>query len=125
MIAVNDLTDAGCHKKQLLERLLVILHPYAPHITEELWHRLGHETSIIDESFPAFEQSYLVESSFTYPVSVNGKKRTEISIELNISEDDLKKIVLENSTVQKWLEGNSFERIIYKPRQMINVVVKK
>jgi leucyl-tRNA synthetase len=125
MIAVNELTELRCHKKIILEKLLVLLHPYAPHISEELWHRLGHESSIIEESFPAFDESYLVESSFNYPVSINGKKRTEINIELNITREELEKIVLENSTVQKWIEGNSFERIIYKPKQMINVVVKK
>lgn len=125
MIAVNELTEIGCHKKDILGSLLILLHPYAPHVTEELWHRLGYETSIIDEAFPRLEEKHLVESSFTYPVSINGKKRTEISIDLSISEDELKKIVLENATVQKWIEGNAFERIIYKPKQMINVVVKK
>lgn len=125
MITVNELTDIKCHKKDILGSLLVLLHPYAPHVTEELWHSLGYPTSIIEESFPELNREYLVESAFNYPVSVNGKKRTEISIDLNITEEDLKKIVLGNSTVQKWIEGNSFERIIYKPRQMINVVVKK
>ena len=125
MITVNELNDLKCHKKEILAQLLVLLTPYAPHITEELWHFLGNESSIIEEPFPELKQEYLVESTFTYPVSVNGKKRTEINIDLNITEDDLKKIVLENSTIQKWIEGNSFERIIYKPRQMINVVVKK
>jgi leucyl-tRNA synthetase len=125
MITVNELNDIKCHKKEILGPLLVLLHPYAPHVTEELWHALGHQTSIINESFPQLKQEYLIESTFNYPVSVNGKKRTEISIDLNITEEDLRKIVLENSTIQKWIEGNSFERIIYKPRQMINVVVKK
>jgi len=125
MITVNELNDIKCHKKEILTPLLVLLQPYAPHVTEELWHCLGNESSIIEEPFPELKQEYLVESTFTYPVSVNGKKRTEINIDLNITEDDLKKIVLENSTIQKWIEGNSFERIIYKPRQMINVVVKK
>lgn len=125
MITVNELTDVKCHKKEILAPLLVLLHPYAPHVTEELWHVLGHQSSIINELFPVLRQEYLVESTFNYPVSVNGKKRTEISIDLNITEEDLRKIVLENSTIQKWIEGNSFERIIYKPRQMINVVVKK
>lgn len=125
MITVNELNDIKSHKKEILEPLLVLLHPYAPHVTEELWHCLGNETSIIEVPFPELKQEYLVESTFNYPVSVNGKKRTEINIDLNITEDDLKKIVLENSTIQKWIEGNSFERIIYKPRQMINVVVKK
>ena len=125
MITVNELTDIKCHKKEILAPLLVLLHPYAPHVTEELWHVLGHQTSIIQASFPELKPEYLVESTFNYPVSVNGKKRTEISIDLNITEEDLKKIVLENSTIQKWIEGNSFERIIYKPRQMINIVVKK
>ena len=125
MITVNELNDVRCHKKEILEPLLVLLHSYAPHVTEELWHCLGNEVSIVEAPFPELKQEYLVEASFNYPVSVNGKKRTEINIDLNITEDDLKKIVLENSTVQKWIEGNSFERIIYKPRQMINVVIKK
>lgn len=125
MIAVNDLTDAGCHKKKVLEKLLILLHPYAPHITEELWHRVGNETSVIGELFPALDESYLVESSFTYPVSVNGKKRTEISVALNITEEDLRKIVLDNPVMQKWIEGSSVDRIIYRPKQMINVVIKK
>jgi len=125
MITVNELTDLKCHKKEILTPLLVLLHPYAPHVTEELWHNLGHQNSIIEEPFPQLKQEFLVESTFNYPVSVNGKKRTEISIDINITEEDLKKIVLENSTIQRWIEGNSFERIIYKPRQMINVVVKK
>ncbi len=125
MITVNELTDLKCHKKEILTPLLVLLHPYAPHVTEELWHNLGHRNSIIEEPFPQLKQEFLVESTFNYPVSVNGKKRTEISIDINITEEDLKTIVLENSTIQRWIEGNSFERIIYKPRQMINVVVKK
>ncbi|MBL7697911.1 MAG: class I tRNA ligase family protein, partial [Chitinophagaceae bacterium] len=125
MIAVNDLTDAGCHKKKILQDLLVLLHPYAPHITEELWHQLGNGSSITLASFPELDESMLIESSFNYPVAINGKKRTEIKIDLDISKEDLEKIVLEDSTVQKWLEGGSFERIIYRPRQMINVVVKK
>lgn len=125
MITVNELNDIKCHKKEILAPLLVLLHPYAPHVTEELWHALGHHTSIINESFPELKQEFLIESTFNYPVSVNGKKRTEISIDVNITEEDLRRIVLENSTIQKWIEGNSFERIIYKPRQMINVVVKK
>jgi leucyl-tRNA synthetase len=125
MITVNELNDVKCHKKAILAPLLVLLHPYAPHVSEELWHTLGHQTSIIEAPFPELKPEYLVESTFNYPVSVNGKKRTEISIDVNITEEDLRKIVLENATIQKWLEGNSFERIIYKPRQMINVVVKK
>lgn len=125
MITVNELHDNRCHKKDILEPLLVLLHPYAPHVTEELWHCLGNENSIIEAPFPQLMQEYLVEATFNYPVSVNGKKRTEINIDLSITEDDIKRIVLENSTVQKWIAGNAFERIIYKPRQMINVVVKK
>ncbi len=125
MIAVNDLNDAGCHKKKVLQELLILLHPYAPYITEELWYALGNTTSVINADFPVLDESYLKESAFTYPVAINGKKRTEIKIDLNISQEDLEKIVLEDSTVQKWLEGGAADRIIYKPRQMINVVVKK
>jgi leucyl-tRNA synthetase len=123
MIAVNDLTDAKCHKKEILEKLLVLLTPYAPHIAEELWSQLGCAGSILDASYPAYDPAYLVESSKEYPVSINGKMRTTIDIALGISEAEVEKIVLANDVVQKWLEGKRPKKIIYKEGKMVNLVV--
>jgi leucyl-tRNA synthetase len=123
MIAVNDLTDLKCHKKEILEKLLVLLAPYAPHISEELWHHLGHTLSIVDARYPLLEQKYLVESSKEYPISVNGKLRTTINIALGAPESEVEQIVLSNDVIKKWLEGKAPKKIIYKEGKMVNVVV--
>ncbi|HTL08337.1 MAG TPA: class I tRNA ligase family protein, partial [Chitinophagaceae bacterium] len=123
MICVNELTDAKCHKKQVLEQLLVLLTPYAPHIAEELWQQLGNEGSVLDASYPVFDAKYVTESSKEYPVSINGRVRTNISIALSITQQEVEAIVLADETVQKWLEGKSPKRIIYVPNKMVNVVV--
>jgi leucyl-tRNA synthetase len=123
MIAVNELTDLGCHKKQILESILVLLAPYAPHIAEELWHQLGNSGTILDAAYPKLEAKYLIESSKEYPISINGKMRTTIDIALGIPESEVEKIVLANSIVQKWLEGKPPKKIIYKEGKMVNVVV--
>ena len=123
MIAVNDLTDLKSHKKDILEPLLILLAPYAPHIAEELWHQLGNSGTILDAAFPKLEAKYLVESSKEYPVSINGKMRTTIDMALGIPESEVEKIVLANAVVQKWLEGKPPKKIIYKEGKMVNVVV--
>lgn len=125
MIAVNDLSDLGCHKKEILQDLLILLNPYAPHITEELWHELGNKTSILNAPFPQLDQKYLIETSYAYPISVNGKKRTEMNIPLDASQTDIEKIIIQNDVIQKWLEGKRPEKVIYVKGRMINVVVKK
>lgn len=125
MIAVNELSDIKCHKKEILEQLLILLSPYAPHITEELWHKLGNTGSILDAPFPKLQQEYLVETTFSYPISVNGKKRTELNIPLDLNQQDIEEIVKANEVIQKWLEGKSPEKIIYVKGRMINVVTKK
>jgi leucyl-tRNA synthetase len=123
MIAVNELTDLKCHKKAILEKLLILLSPYAPHIAEELWSQLGNSTSILNESYPVYDPKYLIESSKEYPVSINGKMRTTIDIALGIPEEEVEKIVLGNEVVKKWLEGKQPKKIIYKEGKMVNVVV--
>lgn len=123
MIAVNDLSDLKCHKKEVLEKLLVLLTPYAPHIAEELWYQLGNAGSVLDAAYPVFEAKYVTESSKEYPISINGKMRTTIDIALGISESEVEKIVLANAVVQKWLEGKPPKKIIYKEGKMVNVVV--
>jgi len=102
MVCVNELTDLKCHKKDVLQQLLILLAPYAPHIAEELWHQLGNTTTVLDASFPQFEEKYVVESTKEYPISVNGKLRTTINIDLSAEQKQVEEIVLANTVVQKW-----------------------
>ena len=123
MICVNELTDLKCHKKEILEPLLIIMVPYAPHICEELWHLLGHQATLIESAFPKWEEKYLTETSKEYPVSVNGKLRTTINISLNTTQEEVEKIVLANEVIQKWLDGKPPKKIIYVKGKMVNIVV--
>jgi leucyl-tRNA synthetase len=123
MIAVNELTDLKCHKKEILEKILILLIPYAPHIAEELWSQLGNTGSALDASYPVYDPKYLIESSKEYPISINGKMRTTIDIALGIPEAEVEKIVLDNEVVKKWLEGKPPKKIIYKEGKMVNVVI--
>ena len=123
MICVNDLADLKCHKKEILDQLLILLTPYAPHIAEELWHLTGNNTSILDAAFPIFNAKYVTETSKEYPVSINGKTRTTINIALDAAQPDVEQIVLGNEIVQKWLEGKSPKKIIFVKGKMVNVVI--
>ncbi|MBC7509007.1 MAG: leucine--tRNA ligase [Ferruginibacter sp.] len=123
MICINELADIKCFKKEVLEKVLILLVPYAPHIAEELWSQLGNTTTILDAVYPIFDASLLVESSKEYPISINGKVRANIHIALSLEQADVEKIVLENETVQKWLEGKTPKKIIYVKNKMINVVI--
>ena len=123
MICVNELADVKCHKKEVLEKLLVLLTPYAPHIAEELWHQLGNEGSVLDASYPVFNPALLVESSKEYPVSVNGKLRTNITLALDLDQKQVEEAVLQNEIVQKWLDGKPPKKIIFVKNKMINVVI--
>jgi leucyl-tRNA synthetase len=123
MIGVNDLTDLKCHKLEILEKLLVVLAPYAPHICEELWQLTGHSGSVLDQDYPAVETQYLVENTKMYPVAINGKTRAELEVSLNASQADVEALVLQHEVVQKWLEGKAPKKVIYVKNKMINVVL--
>jgi leucyl-tRNA synthetase len=123
MIATNELTDLKCHKRSVLEPLLILLTPYAPHVSEELWHVIGNETSVLDASFPPFEEKFVKESSKAYPVAINGKTRTELTLGLDATQEEVEKEVLADKVVIKWLEGKSPKKIVYIKNKMINVVV--
>ena len=123
MICVNELSDIKCHKKEVLEKVLILLTPYAPHIAEELWSQLGNEGTILDAKYPTFNPALLVESSKEYPVSINGKVRTNINLSLDLQQADVEKIISENQIIQKWLEGKAPRKVIYVKNKMINVVV--
>ncbi len=123
MVCVNELTDLKCHKREILEPLLILLTPYAPHISEELWHQLGNTTSILDAPFPKFESSYLVEATKEYPVSINGKLRTTMVLDLAATPEQVQEEVLQNAVVQKWMEGKPLKKFIFVKNKMVNVVV--
>jgi leucyl-tRNA synthetase len=123
MICVNELIDLKCDKHEILEKILVCLHPYAPHITEELWHAIGNSSSVADAQFPEFNAEYLVEDSFSYPVSINGKHRTNIEFSLNATQAEIEPVVLADELVQKWLEGKAPKKIIFVKGKIINMVV--
>jgi leucyl-tRNA synthetase len=123
MIAVNELTDLKCHKKEVLEKLLVSLTPYAPHVCEELWHLIGNQGSVLDAMYPLIEEKYLIESTKNYPVAVNGKTRTELNIALEATQQQVEELVLNNDVIKRWLEGKAPKKVIYVKGRMVNVVV--
>ena len=123
MICVNELSDMNSRKKKILEQLLVLLTPYAPHVSEELWHALGNRESILDAPFPFFEAKYLAETSKNYPVAVNGKTRSELTLAVDVSSEEAEKLALADPAVQKWLEGKPPKKVIFVRNKMINIVV--
>jgi len=123
MICVNELADLKCNKKEILQQVLILLTPYAPHISEELWASLGNDGSVLDASFPNFDASYIAESDKEYPVSINGRVRTNISISLSATEEEVKELIMANALVQKWMEGKPVKKFIFVKGKMINVVI--
>ncbi len=123
MIAVNELSDLQCHSVAILEPFLILLTPYAPHVSEELWGVLGHTDSILDASFPVFEAQYVAESAKEYPVSVNGKVRANILINLDASEAEVQEMVLQHPMIIKWMEEKPLNKFIFVKGRMVNVVV--
>jgi leucyl-tRNA synthetase len=123
MICVNELTDLKCHKREILEQLLVLISPYAPHITEELWEQLGHKESIAYASFPVFNAEHVKETSFSYPVSFNGKVRFNVEFDLSLSKEDVEKEVMALEQTLNYLEGKPAKRVVVVPGRIINIVV--
>ncbi|MGG6229908.1 leucine--tRNA ligase [Tenacibaculum sp. SDUM215027] len=122
MIAVNELTALKCNKRAILEPLLVLISPYAPHIAEELWSQLGHSESIATVAFPIFEEKHLVESSKNYPVSFNGKMRFTLELPLDMSKDEIEKTVMAHEKTQQQLAGREPKKVIIVPGKIINIV---
>ncbi len=123
MICVNELSGMKCHKRAILEPLLVILSPYAPHIAEELWEKLGHTSSIIEASYPKAMEEYLTEESHEYPVSVNGKMRAKVSLPLDLSKEEIQERALADEALQKWIAGKTPKKVIVVPGKIVNIVV--
>lgn len=124
MICVNELTSHRCRSRQVLQTLLVLLTPFAPHIAEELWHALGNTTTICDAQWPQAEERYLKADTQTYAVSFNGKARFTITVAAGTERADVERLALSNSAATKWLEGKQIVKIIVVPGKIVNVVVK-
>lgn len=122
MIAVNELTAINCHERTILEPLAIIISPYAPHIAEELWHRLGHNGSISQVPFPVFNPEHLVESSKEYPVSFNGKMRFKIELPLDLSTEEIEKAIMADERTQQQLNGQQPKKVVIVPGKIINLV---
>ena len=124
MICVNELTDLKTNKRKILQDLLVVLQPYAPHITEELWSQLGNPAgSISYATYPTFNPEYLVESEFAYPVSINGKMKMNLPLALDLDQSAVETIVKENAEVQRLLDGKAIKKMIFVKGKIINIVV--
>ncbi|WP_034260362.1 leucine--tRNA ligase [Altibacter lentus] len=122
MIAVNELTAQKCTSREILEPLLILISPYAPHIAEELWEKLGHSKSISTASFPKFEPSHLVESTKEYPISFNGKMRFTLELPLDLSKDAIEAAVMSHERTAHYLEGRSPKKVIIVPGKIVNIV---
>ena len=122
MIAVNELSSQKCNSRVILEPLAVLISPYAPHIAEELWEKLGHSTSIATAEFPKFEEKHLVESSKAYPISFNGKMRFTMELPLDLSKDDIEKAVMAHEKTAGYLDGRTPKKVIVVPGKIVNIV---
>ncbi|MBK7173189.1 MAG: leucine--tRNA ligase [Bacteroidales bacterium] len=123
MICTNELADLKCHKKAILQDLVVLISSFAPHIAEELWHLLGNSGSVCDAEFPEFNAAFVVDNSFTYPVSFNGKTRFMLELPADMPVADVEKAALAAPEAQKWLEGKTPRKVIVVPKKIVNVVV--
>ena len=123
MICVNELTELKCNKREIVEPLAIIIAPYAPHIAEELWSKLGHTESITYTTFPEVNESYLVESTFNYPVSFNGKTRFFQEYDLSLTKEQIEEQILTLEQTQKYLEGKTPKKIIIVHNKIVNIVV--
>ncbi|MCC8071145.1 MAG: leucine--tRNA ligase [Bacteroidales bacterium] len=123
MICVNELTQAKCHNREVLSKLVVLLAPFAPHIAEELWHVLGHDTTVCDAQWPVHDEKWLKEDSVTMAVSFNGKPRFTIEVPADMDSKSIEQLALSNEAAAKWLEGKTIRKIIVVPRKIVNVVV--
>ena len=123
MICVNELTDMKCNKRAVLEPMAIMISPYAPHIAEELWHQMGHTDSVVNQRFPEFDAKNVVENTFLYPVSFNGKKRFDLELPLDMKQDEVQNAVVNATEAKKWLEGVTIRKVIFIPKKIINIVV--
>jgi leucyl-tRNA synthetase len=123
MICVNELSTLHCRKRAILEPLIVLLAPFAPHFSEEIWHALGHETTVCDAEWPTWDEFYLKESAYQYPVSFNGKTRFTMDLPMDYGVKEIEEAVHSHPLYQKWTEGKQPKKIIIIPHKIVNVVL--
>lgn len=124
MICVNELSAAKCHSREVLEPLVIVLAPFAPHVAEELWHSaLGHDTTVNDAQWPEWNEDYLKENTVNYAVSFNGKARFTIQVSADTPKEEVEKLALNHESSSKWLEGKTIRKIIVVPNKIVNIVV--
>ncbi len=125
MICVNELTALKCHSREVLSDLVVLLAPFAPHVSEELWHSaLGNDTTVCDARWPEWNEEYLKETNVNYAVSFNGKARFNISVSADMPKEEVEKTALSNEAAAKWIDGKNIVKVIVVPGKIVNVVVK-
>lgn len=125
MIAVGELAQQRCNARAILEPLIVLLAPFTPHIAEELWHLMGHETTVCDAQWPAFNEEYLKEDTVTMGVSFNGKTRFTLDFPADATKDAIEQEVMQSQQAKKYLEGMQVVKVIVVPRKIVNIVLKK
>jgi len=123
MICLNELSDLKCNKRAIMEPLLISLSPFAPFITEEIWNTLGHKESILNASYPKYNEAYLTESTFAYPVSFNGKTRFTIELPIDMSKEQVEKEVMASEAAKKWIQENPVKKVIVVPKKIVNIVM--
>lgn len=123
MICVNKLTALKCHKRSVLEQLIIVLAPFAPHAAEELWHESGHTTTIVDAQWPEYNEEYLKEDKVVYTVSFNGKARYNIELPADATKEETEAAALEHESAEKWLQGKEPKKIIFVPKKIVNIVI--
>lgn len=125
MIAVNELGQQKCHNRQLLQDMVVLIAPFAPHIAEELWHALGNEGSVCDAQWPSYDEKYLIESEMQLTISFNGKARFQMNFAADATNDQIEKAVLADERSAKYIDGKDILKVIVVPKRIVNIVLKK
>ena len=123
MICVNELNSAKCNKRAILEPLVVLLAPFAPHVAEELYHVLGNETTVCDAAFPKHDEKYLAENTVKYPISFNGKVRFTLELAADLNPKQVEEIALANEQTAKYLDGKAIKKVIVVPKKIVNIVI--
>ena len=118
----NDKALVVINKNEILEKLIIIISPFAPHLCEELWSIIGNSKSVSFANYPKFNSDYLIEDKYEYPLMINGKLRAKQSFSLNTEDSEIKNSVMENETIKKWLDGKKIKKIIIVPNKIINIV---
>ena len=123
MICVNELTSLKCRKRSILSKFIICLAPFAPHISEELWHVSGNTTTVCDANWPELNEDYLAEDTFTYSISFNGKSRFVLEFPADATNAEIEEVVLKHENSQKWIEGKTPKKVIVVPKKIVNVVI--